>query len=71
MDQFDRHLRQWVNEEEQFGRKLSRRPMRPSGTSGALGLALAVALFAVMGDCRSEPAAVDEPSPATPAATVA
>lgn len=69
MDQFDRHLRQWVNE-EQFGRKLTRRPMRPSGTSGALGLALAVLLLVLVGDCRSEPPAMDEPPPATPAATL-
>jgi hypothetical protein len=63
MDQFDRHLRQWVNE-EQLGRKLSRRPMRPSGTSGALGLALALLLLLVMGDCADDPA-VDEQPPAT------
>jgi hypothetical protein len=67
MDQFDRHLRQWVNE-EQLGRKLSRRPKRPSGTSGALGLALAPLLL-VMGDCADDPA-VDEPPPATPTATL-
>lgn len=54
MDQLDRNLRQWVNE-EQFGRGLTRRPMRPSGASGAMGLTLAVLLLVLMGDCAEEP----------------
>jgi hypothetical protein len=68
MDQFDRNLRQWVNE-EQFGRRLTRRPMRPYGASGALGLALAALLMAMMGTCGSEPGSVGGPTP-SPQATV-
>lgn len=68
MDQFDRNLRQWVNE-EQVGRGLTRRPMRPYGPSGALGLALAALLVVIMGTCDSEPGSVGGPSP-SPQATV-
>lgn len=68
MDQFDRNLRQWVNE-EQFGRRLTRRPWRPYGPSGALGLALAVLLMVLMVDCTGEPAAEGDLSPLPPGTT--